>query len=108
MNDSNFESFVNSTHNLDDEPEYEIVFHNPALTNIFNNMDLKQITDMLEKPIFITEQLEFPVSIQAVANKRYSDAILSSVFRMKPDLVDFTNEKQRKKDVAEKDKNGKK
>ena len=30
-NDPSFASFVNSTHNLDDEPEYEVVFHNDAL-----------------------------------------------------------------------------
>lgn len=57
-------------------------------------MDIKQLTDLLEKPIFVTDELRFPLSIQSVANKRYSDAVISSVFRMKPEL-DFNYNKQK-------------
>ena len=76
--DPSFASFVNSTHNMnEDQPEFEVVFNNEALTQILQKMGLIELTDLLEKPVFFNTELEQPISLLEAARKRFSDAILS-------------------------------
>lgn len=86
MHDSSLASFVNSTHNLDFETEFEVVFHNVALTNILDNMNLADLNKLLDKPVFVNNQLQQPISLLSAAQSRYSDEVLNQVFKMQLEL----------------------
>lgn len=82
MNDPQFSSFVNSTQNADYDTEFEVVFHNGAITDILNKLDLQGLNNLLDKPVFVNTQLKQPISLLGVAQNRYSDDILCQVHRM--------------------------
>ena len=51
-------SFVNSTNNLnDDDPDFEVTFYNESLTQILSKIDLKELNEFLEKPVFVNPDL---------------------------------------------------
>ena len=76
--DPSFASFINSTHNLNDgEPEFEVVFHNAPLKQIIEKTTLKELNELLEKPVFVNPELAQPISLQEAASNRFSDIILS-------------------------------
>ena len=63
-NDPSFASFVNSTHNLnDDGPEFEVVFHNKSLTELIEKTSLSELNELLDKPVFVNTDLEQPISL---------------------------------------------
>ena len=45
-------------------------------------MSLKELNDLLEKPVFVNPELLQPISLQDAARNRYSDMILSQVYKM--------------------------
>ena len=93
-NDPSFASFVNSTQNLnDDELDLKVVFHNEPLTQIFSKTSLKELNDLLKKPVFVNSELELPISIHDAARNRLSDFMLSQVFKIDLSLVDNPEDK---------------
>lgn len=83
MHASSFASFVNSTHNLDFEDEYDVIFHNAAVTNILDKINIEDLQGFLDKPVFVSPDLQYPLSLLSAAQTRYSEQVLSQVFRMK-------------------------
>lgn len=80
--DASFVSFVNSTHHINDEgPEFEILFQNQALTKILN-LHPDDLVNFLEMPIFLNTELQSPMSLESAAKNRYSDAVLSQVYKV--------------------------
>lgn len=62
---------------------------------------------MLEKPVFVNAELEQPISLQEAARNRFSDVILSQVYKMDFSL-DFTEAKKEKvEDLEKKEENNK-
>ena len=81
--DPSLVSFVNSTiKGMDDDPDFEIVFHNEPLTKMFQQKGLKELHDLLDRRLFVNEDLVKPISLRQVACNRYSDAILSQIYKM--------------------------
>jgi hypothetical protein len=92
LGDASFVSFVNSTHEIFDEgPEYEVVFHNNALTKLFNQMSPEELAMLIEKPVFVNTELEAPISLETAAKNRYSDAVLNQVYKVSLPKSDTKN-----------------
>ena len=67
---------------MDDDPDFEIVFHNEPLTKMFQQKGLKELHELLDRRLFVNEDLVKPISLRQVACNRYSDAILSQIYKM--------------------------
>ena len=62
--DPSLVSFVNSTiKGMDDEPEFEIVFHNEPLTRMFQQKGIKELNDLLDRRLFINSDLVKPKNL---------------------------------------------
>lgn len=62
----------------------EVLFHNEALIRLFdveaNNVELG-LTQLIEKQVFTSSTLRNPISLRNIAQKRYSDFVLSQIFQ---------------------------
>ena len=82
--DPSFISFVNSTAN-DIDDEFEVTFHNQSLKQILGSKiehGLKELNELVEEPVFFNPELARPISLQEAARGRYSDVILSQVYKL--------------------------
>lgn len=65
------------------------------------------MNELLEKPVFVNAELEQPISLQEAARNRFSDVILSQVYKLDLSL-DITEAKKDKVEDLEKKKENKK
>ena len=79
--DSSFASFINPTETQGDIC-YEVIFYNEALTNISSSSSVKDVDTFVEKAVFRNEEIKNPISLQGVAQNRYSNVVLSQVYRL--------------------------
>lgn len=86
MHDPEFQSFVNSTHNLDFDAEFEAVFHNEALSKLLSKKELKDLNNLIDKPVFVDKERNQPISLLGAAQNRYSDQLLGQVYKMQLEL----------------------
>ena len=49
---------------------------------MLNQMSEKDLNNFLEKPVFVNTELESPMSLETAAKNRYSDAVLSQVYKI--------------------------
>ena len=72
-------------------------------------MSLKELNDLLEKPVFVNPELEQPISLQDAARNRYSDMILSQVYKMdfNLDITDANKKDNKIVDLEKKEENKK-
>ena len=58
----------------------EVIFYNKALMKILD--EVSDLSKFIEKNVFHTQELENPLSLSAAAQNRYSENVLSQVYRM--------------------------
>ena len=49
---------------------------------MLNQMSREELNEFLEKPVFVNTEMEAPISLDAAAKNRFSDAVLSQVYKI--------------------------
>ena len=59
-----------------------MVFYNEALMKILDEEHEEDIMEFINKPAFVNDELPTPMSLITAAKNRYSDYVLSQVYRL--------------------------
>ena len=52
------------------------------LHKMLNQMSRDELNEFLEKPVFVNTEMEAPISLDAAAKNRYSESVLSQVYKI--------------------------